>query len=130
MDVSNMKRQCRVWTPDRIEQIRKDVEHSTLQKVADQYGISRQRVAQIAGPVYRERFIEKTYSVYPAIDKWMNENMVSYRKLIDMLGYAYSSPTHTRLKRILMGTYEPRKTQIDGILELTGLSYEEAFSLE
>lgn len=118
----------RKWTEEIRAELREELENgATLQSIADRYGLSRQRIAQITGGVGKMRDWKKTYSIYPAIDSWMKYTHTTYTGLCETLGYSCSASAQVNLKRVLMGQNEPRKTVIDAILSVTGLTYEEAF---
>lgn len=60
--------------------------------------------------------------VYPAIGKWMRENNVSVYDFASKSGIDLTS-----CYKILSGRTEPRKTNIDRILAVTGGKYETTF---
>ena len=99
----------------------------TLQQIGDEYGVSRQRIAQLVGAVRPMTQWCKTYSVYSGIDSWMKFTHTTYAKLAVMLGYAPNANNQSNLAAKLMGKTEPSKSFIDAMLYITGLTYEEAF---
>lgn len=116
------------WTEERREELREKARRGmTLQQIADEIGVSRQRAAQLTGAVRPMREWNKTYSVYQGIDNWMKYNRVTYVMLGDMLGYAPGASSSGNLARRLMGEVMLSKDLIDDILEVTGMTYEEAF---
>lgn len=116
------------WTEERREELREKARQGmTLQQIADEIGVSRQRAAQLTGAVRPMREWNKTYSVYQGIDNWMKYNRVTYVMLGDMLGYAPGASSSGNLARRLMGEVMLSKDIIDDILEVTGMTYEEAF---
>lgn len=119
------------WTDEDIANFRKLlVEGKTLQELATENGISRQRMAQIVGAVKPMREWNKTYSVYPAIDSWMKYHRVTYASLTKMLGYAPSASAQYAVKKRLMGEREMYKGFIDALLNVMGATYEEVFRKE
>ena len=118
----------RKWGAEEIESLRYALKHGdTLQTLADTHGISKQRVAQLVGAVRPMKEWTKTYSVYSGIDSWMKYHHVTYCAFNVRLGYSPGATSQTNLKRMLMGETEPRKALIDKVLEVTGMTYEEAF---
>lgn len=63
--------------------------------------------------------------VYPAIGKWMRENNVSVCDFASKSGIDLTS-----CYKLLSGRTEPRKTNIDRILAVTGGKYENTFVRE
>lgn len=106
------------------------LEGYTLQEIANQFGISKQRVAQILPPMkqgYRAAQTEMLNKiVYPNIREWMRKNAVTMRMLVDLCGSEY--PTIYRM--LHNEKYNARRCTIDKILSVTGMTYEEAFSLK
>lgn len=91
----------------------------TYQEIADMYGISRQAVYQSvnwkSGKGLRKR--------WPRLLLWIDQNNVSQKELAQMAGV--SCPT---LSDWLHGLHEPKKPNIDALLKVTGLTYEELFA--
>lgn len=102
----------------------------TLKQIAEEYSVSRQRVAQIVGQYTPTHFntISKDACIYVGLRNWMNSNLVSVRELIRRSDkWIYDPETHARLKDRLSGRIEFKITEIEAILKTTGLTYEEAF---
>ena len=100
----------------------------TYQQIADAYGISRQRVAQLIGRYSSNRHRpERTYSIYPGVDRWMHENKMTYTEVARQLGYAVAPGTLSRINRIFTGMSEMNKSDIDKLINLAGKTYEELF---
>lgn len=66
-----------------------------------------------------------TKIIYPGITKWLAVNRSTVKALSEKIGEGNKEP---HLSAILHGKVSPRKTTIDKILAVTGLTYEEAFS--
>lgn len=127
----NNNQRPRKWTDEGKAALRQALKDgATLQQLADEHGVSKQRMAQITGAVRRMKAWNKTYSIYPAIDSWMKYNRVTYAMLTDMIGYATSASAQVAVQRRLMGEREMYKGFIDSLLRVTGLTYEEAFRKE
>lgn len=128
--LNNNKRQKK-WSDEKKASLRESIVNgATLQELADAHGVSRQRMAQIVGAVRPMREWNKTYSVFPAIDSWMKYNRVTYAQLSKQLGYAESASAQCGVAKRLMGERMMYKDFIDALLQVTGLTYEEAFRKE
>jgi hypothetical protein len=60
----------------------------------------------------------------------MNENSVSVRMLAQLMGLDLSSASYNNVYGWMAGRCYPTKKNIDRLLETTGLTYEQLFSLE
>lgn len=69
--------------------------------------------------------VPKKPSVYPNLERWMEETMFTQRKLAEKLGCHY-----TWVSMVMHGKGNLRKDDIDIILEVTGMTYEECFAKE
>lgn len=113
----------------RVEEMRAKADDGmTYQQIADAHGISRQRVAQLIGRYSSNRHRpERTYSIYPGVDRWMHENKMTYTEVARQLGYAVAPGTLSRINRIFTGRSEMNKSDIDKLISLTAKTYEELF---
>lgn len=89
--------------------------------------ISRNLPDEIKVPYRRAKKI-----VYPGMTKWLTANKMSVKEFADKIkGTADDKAPYTpHILMILHGKINPRKTMIDKILAVTGLTYEEAFRTE
>lgn len=101
-------------------------------EVAQRLGISRSRVYQVFPGKKRKGFrtIRPEQNIYPMWRNWMNENSVSVMMLVQLMGLDLSSTTYKSLYGWMTGRCYPTKKNIDRLLETTGLTYEQLFSLE
>ena len=101
-------------------------------EVAQRLGISRSRVYQVFPGKKRKGFrtIRPEQNIYPIWRNWMNENSVSVRMLAQLMGLDLCSTTYKSLYGWMTGRCYPTKKNIDRLLETTGLTYEQLFSLE
>ena len=101
----------------------------TYQQIADVLGISKQAVGNsLSRYDYRRfKYIQPEACVYEGLRVWMNEHHVNVSELVRRLGLQTAPANITRYRQILSGNYELRKATIDKILEITGLTYEQAF---
>lgn len=94
----------------------------TLQEIGNKYGITREYVRQILDVGKRKDIFQKI--VYPGLKQYLVENKMSVRKLSFLIGTQYQTALNT-----LCGKSKPGMDVINKILQVTGLTYEEAFSL-
>lgn len=116
----------------RADAYRKDRELGmTFQQIADKYGVSRQTVAEATcRQGYQFRHFTKERCVYPFLRRWLNENKVSVSEFTRRMGLAGSSNSRNIYSNYFKGKQYPSKQVIDGILKVTGLTYEKLFYRE
>lgn len=104
----------------------------TYQQIADKLGISKQAVAQTLAKTdtARARQIKPSMCIYPGLRNWMNANKVSMAELVRRCGYVPYSGNRSNFRDYLNGRHDLRKPTIDKILEITGMTYEQAFGEE
>jgi hypothetical protein len=107
-------------------------EGKTYQVIADEFGISKQRVQQLIGnrDARYFRYIKKTTCIYKGIRKYLNDNKISVAEFVRRTHGCYHPVYMSRLMSKLRGETDMQKRYIDKILEVTGLTYEVAFELE
>lgn len=94
----------------------------SFREIAEKLGVSIQAVQKAIPPV-ENRVIKRTVTcIYPNIYAWMRKNDINIDKLSNLCSVSYMT-----IKRMLIGESETRKSTIDKILEVTGMTYEEAF---
>ena len=104
----------------------------TYADIGREFGVSRQRVYQLIGGEYKSnpRFIDTTTCVYGSIRDFLNTNRMSIAEYAREI-YGNNNPGwYRKTLKILKGQYDARKSFIDRTLEITGLTYEEAFRKE
>jgi transcriptional regulator with XRE-family HTH domain len=101
-------------------------------QIAEKVGVTRQRVYQILGTAEKGFFKPFTEQgcIYPNWRKWMNDHKVSVPELTQKMGMDACSNNYGLIKRWMRGDNFPLKFNIDKLIEVTGLSYEELFSRE
>lgn len=97
-------------------------------EIAAHFGVSKataiRRVKTLCKGVCETKCQEPRINIiYPAIGKWMRENNVSVYDFASKSGIDIAS-----CYNILSGRTEPRKTNIDRILAVTGGKYETTFT--
>ena len=109
-----------------LEMIKMRMDGATLDEIAQKYGVSRESVRERM-PIFlaEAKGLKRSYGnvVYPGIRSWMARNMVNKTSFSKKLGIDIG-----RLTRILKGVSDVKKSYIDKILAVTGMTYEEAFS--
>lgn len=103
----------------------------TYAEIGQKMGISRQRVFQLIGDTRKgsHKLITEKECVYVGIRNWTNENKISRTALTRIINGTFHASKYERLIRVLKGV-DCHKHNIDKILKVTGLTYEEAFKLE
>lgn len=103
----------------------------TYQAIADEFGVTQQRVHQIIGSrnVAHFNYVTKDRCIFEGLRNWMNENEVCVAELTRRV-YHNGQPTNReRIRKKLMGNQATIEF-VDRILNVTGLTYEEAFRRE
>lgn len=125
------KHSKRKYTDEDIEKMRDELRNGkSTQDIANEIGVSRQRIAQLVGAVQSMKKWNRTYSVYSGIDSWMKNNRVTYAQFNRMLGFSNSASSQLKLAYKLMGKHDMYKSLVDAILTVTQMTYEEAFNLK
>lgn len=96
--------------------------------IGKEFGLSRQRVFQLIGGKDKTHYqgIKPENCVYEEIRKFLIENRMSIAEFSRRV-YGDNQPKHKlRLSSALKGS-NTSKMVIDGILDVTGLTYEQAF---
>lgn len=96
----------------------------TLQEIADRYGISIERVRQIMkiGSMDERMDKSKNQWVYPNAVEWAERNRMSIYRIAADSGIPCST-----LHNALKGKNQPKKSTIDALLRISGMTYEEFF---
>lgn len=101
----------------------------TLQAIADKFGVTKQYVSTILPPMKQgyKATPSKTLKIikYPNIEKWMRQNQCNMKRLSGLTGLGV-----VRIRRGLCCEFDMHKSTIDKILEVTGMTYEEAFHID
>ena len=103
----------------------------TYREIAARCGVSYQTVAQVCAKSNATQFrkITPTVCVYPGLRDWMNSNYVSrselYRRMHDNSPCIGRAPYVIRER--LSGKTFWRMDEIDRLLDITGMTYEELF---
>lgn len=114
---------------DRKEQMEKLKSQGwTYAEIAQMFGVTRQRVYQIIGGHYNTHFkrVTEEKCIYPNLLRFLNENRISMRELTRLVYGYYHRASEQRIRMVLKGA-DCHKSLIDKMLDVTRLSYEEAF---
>lgn len=117
----------------KIEMFSMRLDGCTLQEIGNKFGISRERVRKILeSTVQKESQMKKAREkvIYPNIAKWMGKNQISMGDFAGLIGLAESPGNQLRLSRKLQGGIGLRIVDIKKILNVTGMTFEEAFHTE
>lgn len=103
----------------------------THQQIADRLGVSRQAVTPYLAkynPAYFQ-IIDEKGCIFKGLREWLNKNKVTRAELVRRMGMIPHSSVVTRISCCLKGEREFAKCEIDDILAITGMTYEQAFKL-
>lgn len=104
----------------------------TYREIAQMYGVTYQAVAIAVGKADPERFCPfgEDQVVYPKLRAWLNRNRVSKKEFILRMGNIPGGTNNANLDSWFRGKTYPAKQNIDKMLVVTGLTYEELFYRE
>lgn len=105
----------------KVEVYRMRLNGATLQECADKFGVTREYIRQITPAVRGNRRCFKV-CIYPGVAKWLEDNDWTFSQLADKSGVSVAA-----LETFLTGRGGTSKRTIDRLLEITGMTYEEAF---
>lgn len=108
----------------KVEAYRMRLEGSTLQSIADTFGVSKERIRQILPGKGRSWTEDAVLSkcAYPVIAQWLFDNRLNYSEFGGLIGCSQAT-----VSRWMNGVHNLNKPAIDKILEVTGMTYEQAF---
>lgn len=109
----------------KVEMFKMRMNGVSFEEIGNKYGISKQRVQQLLQTtIHKPRELSRK-CVYPNLKKWCLEHDASFRQLALLAGI-----TPTTIYAKLSGEVSFTQKQIDKILGVTGMTYEEAFARE
>lgn len=114
---------------DKVKMFEMRLRGCTLQEIGDKFGVTRERVRQILSEAIRQRNTNMDEIIYVNIAKWLKQNEISLSKFSKMLDPKANSSTRLKNK-LTKSKSELKISQIKKILEITGMSFEEAFEEE
>lgn len=100
----------------------------TFEAIGQVLGMSRQGAFSLV----RTDFIpiKQDSCVYPNLTRWMNENLVTRKSLLALMKLPTNETNLQKLRRLMIGQLDVKKSWIDLLLCTTGLSYSELFARE
>lgn len=101
----------------------------TYQEIADSMGVSKAYVAVLLDKTVKTSNFHIwpiELSPYPVLTQWMNDHQMTRQELAEKLGYSPSTSSCYIITKI-MKTDKFTKKEIDKLLEITGMTYEELF---
>lgn len=113
------------------------VKGATLQEIGNEYGITRERVRQIL-----RTYISKSTSmkrgregiIFPNISLWLSNNKVSMQEFGTMIqkqkGFNGCKNSGNKVSNRLKGKGQFTLQEVEIILKITGMTFEEAFKRE
>lgn len=103
----------------------------TYQEIADNYGITRQRVSEILNRYRKNPYFYRPWTsercIYQGLREWLNENEMTMRQLILRMGYVYNTTTSQRYIEKFKGNFVLRFDDIMRLIKLTEKTFEELF---
>lgn len=104
----------------------------TYQEIAEMYGVTHQRVAQVCCRQKDSQFrpFTKERCIYVNLRNYLNENRISLSELIRRCNNTPNGMTLGRYGQYLRGESYPNKQTIDKILAATGLTYEQLWEVD
>ena len=99
------------------------------QQIADATGYSKSRVSQLTNEHTGKGFKRHSCKgcIYTGLRHWQNENKILMWELVEMMGFAYCGRNSSRIRAMVSGRTDMRKSDIDCLIRLSGKSYEELF---
>ena len=94
---------------------------ASYEDAAQKFGVTKQRLHQLL-PGVGSSTRQSNDWIYPNIKRWMKDNRLLAQNFAKLLGCGSAT-----VGKYLSGKAQPNKQTIDKILEVTGMTYEEAF---
>ena len=110
----------------------------SIAEIARKHGVSHQAVSQAISNKYGKRRTPRFQKwteekcIYGNLRKWLNDNEIGITKFLIMFckDDSYSPGNATNLYDWFSGKRNPSKSSIDRLLQITGMSYEQLFSIK
>jgi len=103
----------------------------TWAAIGEKHGCSKELLRQISQGLTcgnHHHAFSKKRCIYSGLRKWLNENLVTLEDLASQMpGWENERNGANRLRYMLRGATRITKADIDAVLKVTGLTYEEAF---
>ena len=99
----------------------------TYREIGEYFGVTYERIRQVLAHIEPQpryfNAVQEATCIYPRLRDWMNRNMVSPWRMAALMGYSSVQAAENRLKDRLAGRTEFRMRDIVGILEVTGMTF-------
>lgn len=104
-------------------------EGKTYREIGEKFGLSKQRVYQILGKMDKRYFkgIKESVVAYKGIRDWLNENKIPFAEFCRLVYGCYHPAYYSRLMVYLNKTKPIKIDIINKILDITSLTFEQAF---
>lgn len=111
------------WTKEeKLDVFAMRIDGFTLQEIGDKYGVTREAIRSMLSATCGESGIVKRRYVYPNIAEWMMEKHMTQTELCKKIGIAQNT-----VSSIMRGRQNPNFSFVTAILQLTGMTFDEAF---
>ena len=111
---------------DKIKELRN--QGKTYRQIAKSLNISPQRVGQVLTPENRLfRYWTEDSCIYAGLRKWLNDNKVTMKQLLTLMGYVYHSGTIERYRQAFNGKTALKLDAAIKLKRITGKSLDELF---
>lgn len=101
-------------------------EGKSYKQIAAEFGVTRQAVCHACREMDNSKFRvwDSRRCVYPNLRKWLNDNRMTLVDFIIRMDLAVCNATYMRFNDYFRGRNYPPKRTIDGMIRVTGLTYE------
>ena len=101
----------------------------SLNEIGLKYNISRERVRQICGNrSYCGVLSAKLHKIpYLGLRHWLEENKYSMSEVCEKMGYSTHDSSRNFMSQLFCGKRQLTKNNIDKLLKITNMTYEELF---
>ena len=109
------------------------LEGATYQEIADKYGITKQRVEGILKmrePSKKHSNNKYEKCIYKGLREWLQQNNYKLNDLQNLISKNKQKQAGNSLRMKLCGKREFRLSEINKIINLTGMTFEELFMQE
>ena len=103
----------------------------TVNEIARDHGVTHQAVSDGLKRIKAQRFRgwDDKRCIYKNLRQWLNDNQFGLSELVIMMGFAQSGTNTGRLRSWLKGECYPSKKNIDRLLLISGLTYEQLWEV-
>ena len=116
-----------------LEMFKMRLDGATYQEIADKYGVTRQNVEQILKirePSKRHSKEKYKICIYKGLREWLEKNNYKLNDLQNIISKTKQRQAGNCLRMKLSGERDFRLSEINKIINLTGMTFEELFMQE